>query len=278
MENSVRYILLAIGVFIILGILWDGLRRKKRQAREAPIGTIDLKRVKEKIPYSRVKPLSNSQSSSQSAQIPLPDPEDGIVSDVRSVGAKSAEPVHTEAASVFEQAMMQESMFNDSMAQEEEVVVAAEPTPMQPAVQTVKSTSVGPLLQDGFVMLHLKSSYEEGMGGYVLLQTLLANKLQFGANQFFHRYENNDPKAKVLFSISSNVAPGTFNPTAMKDFHCQGLVLFMNVEHHKKSRKVFEVMLETAESLAEALDADILINQDKPCDDAHLAQLRSELA
>ena len=151
------------------------------------------------------------------------------------------------------------------------------PTLVQPAVQTAKSISIGPLLQDGFVMLHLKSSYEEGMGGYVLLQTLLANKLQFGANQFFHRYENNYPKAKILFSVSSDVAPGTFNPTAMKDFHCQGLVLFMNAEHHKKSRKVFEAMLDTAESLAEALDADIFINQDKPCDAAHLTQLRSEL-
>ena len=126
MENSVRYILLAIGVFIILGILWDGLRRKKRQAREAPIGTIDLKRVKEKMPLRRLKPLSSTQSNVQSAQIPLSDPEDGIVSEARTVGEKPAEPIHTEAASVFEQAMMQESMFNDSMVQEEEVVVAVE--------------------------------------------------------------------------------------------------------------------------------------------------------
>ncbi|MAZ77664.1 MAG: hypothetical protein CMF39_03200, partial [Legionellaceae bacterium] len=194
------------------------------------------------------------------------EPEDDIVGEVRSVGRETSR----ETASVGEQAILQEEI---ALAEP-----AVEPTPVVETVQPVQQAAqLGPLVQEGFVMLHLKSSYEEGMGGYTLLQTLLANHLQFGAKQFFHCYENNNPKAKVLFSVSSDEAPGTFNPTAMRDFNCQGLMLFMNAEHHKQPLRVFEAMLDTAESLAEALDADVFINQDQPCDEAHLAQLRSEL-
>lgn len=257
MENSARYILLLVGAFIIFGILWDGLRRKKRQEREAPIATINLKRVKAKLP---------TQSTST---IVLSEPEDGIVGEVRSSGFAQSNveqaPI-ADTASVGEQAILQEelALAKPEQAVQEEVVV--------PPVRVV------PLMQEGFVMLHVTSSYDEGFGGYPLLQTLLAAKLQFGAKKFFHRHENNDTKAKILFSVSSDQAPGTFNPTEMRNFQCQGLVLFMNAGQHQKPLKAFENMLETAEYLADSLDAQIFINQDQPCDDTHLAQLRGELS
>lgn len=90
--------------------------------------------------------------------------------------------------------------------------------------------------------------------GYDLLQTLLAANLHFGAMSIFHRHERSKGQGRVIFSVAQAVEPGTFDLGCIGSLQCRGLCLFFNVEESIDPLSDLQLLLSTAEKLAEELD------------------------
>lgn len=92
---------------------------------------------------------------------------------------------------------------------------------------------------------------------YDLLQAISATGLQFGEMNIFHYYKSPTTKKTPLFSLASATEPGVFDFDRIGDFSCRGLTLFMNLYNAGDPQVVFELMLKTAEQLAEDLDGEL---------------------
>lgn len=93
--------------------------------------------------------------------------------------------------------------------------------------------------------------------GPLLLGALTHAKLEHGDMQIYHRIEVVDGREKTLFSVANIREPGTFDPAAMENFTTQGLALFMQVHPGIDAVWAFEAMVEAARSLAESLDGTV---------------------
>lgn len=97
----------------------------------------------------------------------------------------------------------------------------------------------------------------EMFNGNDLLDAALKCGLRYGDMDIFHRYSNSKGEGTLLFSMANMVKPGTFDLDAMDDFETPGVSLFMTLPIEADSMKSFELMVETAHTLAEALDGEL---------------------
>lgn len=93
--------------------------------------------------------------------------------------------------------------------------------------------------------------------GTDLLDATLKCGLRYGNMDIFHRYSNTKGEGVLLFSMANMVKPGTFDLDAMDEFDTPGVSLFMTLPIDADSMKSFELMVDTANVLAEALDGEL---------------------
>lgn len=103
------------------------------------------------------------------------------------------------------------------------------------------------------VMAHKGSMFN----GSLLLDTLLQCGMRYGDMDIFHRYSDAKGEGTLLFSMANMVKPGTFDLDAMDEFETPGVSLFMTLPLKADSMQSFDLMLDTAKSLAEALNGEL---------------------
>lgn len=111
----------------------------------------------------------------------------------------------------------------------------------------------------GISVMHIMAQQNKLFAGYELLQAILSSGLRFGEMNIFHRYREPNTQKGILFSLASATEPGVFDMLNMGAFSCKGLTLFMRKsedEHDNRTR--YELMLSTAQHLAEDLDGMLL--------------------
>ncbi len=107
-------------------------------------------------------------------------------------------------------------------------------------------------------MLHVIARDESGFAGNDILQILLALELRFGEMNFFHRHEQVAGRGAIEFSVANMLQPGVFDIDAMADFSTQGLIFFLTLPGPKDMMAAFDLMAETAQSVADNLVGDLL--------------------
>lgn len=111
----------------------------------------------------------------------------------------------------------------------------------------------------GISVMHIMAQQNKLFAGYELLQAILSSGLRFGEMNIFHRYREPNTQKGILFSLASATEPGVFDMLNMGAFSCKGLTLFMRKsedEHDNRTR--YDLMLSTAQHLAEDLDGMLL--------------------
>lgn len=89
--------------------------------------------------------------------------------------------------------------------------------------------------------------------GPELHRALAAQGLQFGARHIYHRLQNGEP----VFSVASLLKPGHLDPAAAQDFSTPGLTLFMVLPGPVRGSDAVRDMIDTADKLARALNAEV---------------------
>lgn len=96
--------------------------------------------------------------------------------------------------------------------------------------------------------------------GDALLEALLQAGLRFGDMNIFHRYQERHGGGPILFSLANMVKPGVFDLDTMDEFSTPGVSLFMTLPldgARMENVEVFELMLETARSIADELGGEM---------------------
>ncbi|HEU4617053.1 MAG TPA: cell division protein ZipA C-terminal FtsZ-binding domain-containing protein [Gammaproteobacteria bacterium] len=98
--------------------------------------------------------------------------------------------------------------------------------------------------------------------------------LEHGRYDIFHKYRNGDPD-DVLFSVASLTEPGTFDLDNLKVI--AGMSFFVALPSAGDPVECYDAMVETARSLAHALDADLFDDRGSSWSIQRERYLREEL-
>lgn len=129
------------------------------------------------------------------------------------------------------------------------------------------------------IVFYLLAPTDRPFVGYELLQALLSANLRFGEKRIFHCYEPLEGDShKILFSVASAVEPGIFDIANIGGFSCPGLCLFMAPDKVDNPADVLELMLDTAQQLAEDLDGQLCNEKREPLTDDEISNLHDGLA
>jgi cell division protein ZipA len=111
-----------------------------------------------------------------------------------------------------------------------------------------------PLLEkpEKFVVINVLS--ETSYGGQDLLEVLNEMGLDFGEMDIFHRLGEN---GEVQFSLVNAVEPGTFDLGSMNEIQTPGVTLFMRAHEVQDPMRVYDDMLEAAQTLALELGGEL---------------------
>lgn len=231
MEN-LRWILLAIGVVIILGIylfsrlktLNLSLSRRSRAPRAA------MRRAAAPVVDDFDVGRSAAAGTDDFGEIYPDDTAAAVDEPVITVSARPARPVRE-----------------------------AQPAPEAPPAQPARpAREQRPEVSPNHVFsLFVLAPHGVPFRGPLLLGALTHAKLEHGDMQIYHRVEVVDGKEKTLFSVANIREPGTFDPAAMENFTTQGLALFMQVHPGIDAVWAIEGMVEAARSLADSLGGSV---------------------
>ena len=90
--------------------------------------------------------------------------------------------------------------------------------------------------------------------GQALLESLVEQKMIFGAMEIFHRL---GPTGHSDFSLLNAVEPGTFDLHTIGDMKIPGVSLFMRVHELADPVSTFDDMIEVAQNLADDLGGEL---------------------
>lgn len=107
------------------------------------------------------------------------------------------------------------------------------------------------------LVLNVVARPDREIAGVDLLQVLLANQLRFGDMNIFHRHVDGVARSPVLFSVANLVNPGTFDLNRISEFSTRGVCFFMTLPSVANNMQAFDKMLEAAQQVRIALDADL---------------------
>jgi cell division protein ZipA len=286
---ALRTILLILGVLIILGIAFDGWRRKQRQRNVAQ--------------QKNIEPRLNLRDIDASAEFERSEPSIAVLEPKQFFA--EAEPLDEEIADAYppeeytSPIMSREERPRDPYSVEIQTVDTVRPA-NDPALQKVSESAsavysanqslpkndnrdkkAAPVKaappQPEIMMLTVMSPTSTPFSGYDLVQALEANNLHFGEMDIYHRHKYKNGKGPLYFSVASAVSPGTLNRRSLGTLSTPALALFMQLDNAKYDRIVFKQMLATAHQLARALGGVVCDNKRVPLREATMQYYTEKL-
>lgn len=130
-------------------------------------------------------------------------------------------------------------------------------------------------LPERILALYVQARHNRVFEGSVIVRALVAVDMHFGEMSIYHHYGVGQLLAPApLFSAANMFEPGTLNPAEMQSFTTSGIALFMRLPNLREAGLVFELLLNTAQRLAEQLDGDVLDDTRQPLSSRGIEQLR----
>jgi cell division protein ZipA len=107
------------------------------------------------------------------------------------------------------------------------------------------------------LIINVMATHGNNFRGEELLDVLLKCGMRFGDMDIFHRYSDSKGDGALLFSLANMVKPGTFDLDAMDEFDTPGVSLFMTLPLKADSMQSFELMADTARTIAETVGGEL---------------------
>ncbi len=107
------------------------------------------------------------------------------------------------------------------------------------------------------LIINIMAVKGEMFAGSDLLDIVLKCGLRYGSMDIFHRYSDTKGEGALLFSMANMVRPGTFDLDAMDEFTTPGVSLFMTLPIDADSMQSFDLMVQTAQAIAQTLGGEL---------------------
>ena len=104
------------------------------------------------------------------------------------------------------------------------------------------------------LVLNVLSNNAQGFSGEDLQHILRACDCRFGEMNIFHRYEGENARGQVQFSIVNMVEPGVFDLDDIKSFSTRGVSFFLRLPGPEDPVEAYNCMVEVAQCLVRNLD------------------------
>ena len=128
---------------------------------------------------------------------------------------------------------------------------------------------------DEFITLYVLPTNEYGFVGESIIQALNAVGLKYGDMEIFHHFGAGRLQTnQALFSVANMLEPGTFDLNQIERFRSPGLVFFLQLPAALDGAVSFELFLNTAQRLTEALDGELFATPKTPLDSALIDDMR----
>lgn len=158
---------------------------------------------------------------------------------------------------------------------------AATTTPRTPApAPAPKESSAGQRPQgkiERIVSLYVAAAQDETIAGADLVVAAEKAGLVFGDRDIFHRLISETSTQGPVFSMASMVQPGSFNLADLDELETPGITLFMTLPGPLNALDAWDMMLPTAQRLAELLDGVLLDEKHNALGRQRIAHIRDEL-
>jgi len=125
--------------------------------------------------------------------------------------------------------------------------------------------------------LNVVARAEEGFSGDDVLRTLLGCGLRFGDMDFFHFTEVAEGTPVIQFSVANMMQPGVFDLEGMETLATKGLMFFLTLPGPQEMTRAFDLMLQTAQTVAENLGGDVFDETRSVLTKQHVERLRQSI-
>ncbi len=133
--------------------------------------------------------------------------------------------------------------------------------------------------EPAILMLYLRPAFGPAFVGPNIVRNVNAVGMRHGDLQIFHHFGAGDLRTEqALFSLANMFEPGHFELQRIEVFQTAGLVMFLNLPAALDGPVAFELFLNTAQRLAEGLQAELLTDPKTPLDSASIDRLRRTAA
>lgn len=133
--------------------------------------------------------------------------------------------------------------------------------------------------EPALLTLYLRPQQGESFAGPVIVRNVNAVGMRHGELGIFHHFGAGDLRTeRPLFSLANMFEPGSFDMQRIEAFQTQGLVMFLNLPAALDGAVAFELFLNTAQRLAEGLQAELLADPRHPLGTGSIEQMRRTAA
>jgi len=238
---SLRLILAIIGALILAAILWDGYRHWRKSEGFSLASKFKIKDFTGKF-------SAKNDSESTPMQPLSSDDAPDILAPIQ-IDDHDDSPV-----------------FNTKVNAPQETAAKSTTPPQAPANE------------HAVIVLHVLAKPGEHFSGDDLRIKFQSARLYFGELQLFHKHENDDIKQPVLFSLANALEPGKFDLAHLDSFTTTGLALFLQLPGEFEPQSAFKQMHQTAQSLAQRLNARLCDRHRQPLTPETLQRYTNQVA
>lgn len=132
--------------------------------------------------------------------------------------------------------------------------------------------------KDRIITLHVTALPTRAFNGKDLLDAVNDVGLEYGEMNVFHHFGPGDMRSdRPLFSLADMFEPGNFDLDKLDRHNTRGLTLFFCLPSRVDGQVVFELMLNTAQRLAQRLGGEIRGPAQDLIDDEQITEIRNKI-
>ncbi|MEZ8824870.1 cell division protein ZipA [Vibrio amylolyticus] len=287
--QELRFVLIVVGALAIAALLFHGLWTSKKEGKtkfgDKPLGKLNAEKTDEEATPERgfapeddfeivrktrrtpdaqerheldVDPLIDTDPLIDSYDSDLEvDAAESITDELPSFSAidSDKEPDTNEISQTVPAELEFEAKTEEVASLKADVPQAAETGQATDAIQ-VTEIDAEPEME--VIVLNVHCAGEVPFVGTKLFQSMEKNELTYGEMDIFHYHVDSSSNSKVLFSVANMMQPGTLQHTDPADFTTKGISFFMTLPCFGDAEQNFNLMLRTAQQIADDLGGNVL--------------------
>lgn len=303
--NMLQLALLILGILIIVGVIFNALRERRRGSLGSARWTPPSRSVGgqgggkglplgdqmdifgsaagefDEFGVGRPRKVKEGESlprpATPAAEAPAVDRTSPIKSRKAPTMSSGAEVLEPTASARPEPAMDQSEAAHRllrSASGEATSIPASPPSVAEPAAPVEAPAEAAQAAPDCVVILFVAERQGQPVPGPRIHAALKAQGLTATPEKIYQRQQGED----VSFSIASLVKPGSLDPAEANKFSSPGLTLYLTVPGPSDPVAALEDLFITSDRLAGALDADVFDQARQPLTAAARSSLRQKVA
>ncbi|CAE6890857.1 cell division protein ZipA [Vibrio sp. B1FLJ16] len=286
--QELRFVLIVVGVLAIAALLFHGLWSSKKEGKakfgNKPLGKLDVDQGEADLVEQERNFASDPQDDFEIIRKDRKEPDFGmdntfdtkIDSDPLLGGISEEKPFKDEPEELPEfvaemspddKVVAQEPVIQDFQPSIDEAAPSEVETPAQEL--NVAEEPVAAIRQEEpkaepeepemqVIVLNVHCAGEEPFVGTQLFDSMQQNGLIYGEMNIFHRHVDLSGNDKVLFSVANMMQPGTLEHGDPADFTTKGISFFMTLPCFGEAEQNFNLMLRTAQQIADDMGGNVL--------------------